>query len=67
MHSVSVACCRNGLDCSHSRSHDSLLACLHDMDDMRCNIDLTDLLDISTSEDIVSVVDVVDDLDFMHG
>ena len=53
MHSVSVACCRDGLDCSHGRSHDSFLACLHDMAGMLCSNDLTDLHDISTSEDIV--------------
>ena len=53
MKSASVACCRDGLDYSHGRSHESSLACLHDLTGMLCSNDLMDLLGISTSDDIV--------------
>ena len=56
------------MDYSHGRSHDSFLACLHDMVGMLCSNDLMDLLDIFLPvKTLFTVVDVVDDLDFMHG
>ena len=53
MHHVSVACCRDGLDCRHGCSHDSSLACLHDMAGILRINDLRELHDFSASEDDV--------------